>query len=252
MTTWGVVVPSTNTMLQCDIGRLGPGTQTRMAAVPVGSASMQDQAAFEALIGALREGIGACVSALAGSVDIAVLGMSPGVAWEDAAAETNWLRRFIPQGMRAVSAGLACIAALSARRVARIGIVTPAGSRSVELARAYFERSGFTVTGATGLAAASGTAAGSVGVEDLSDAIGRVASGADAVVQLGTNVPWLAHLPRLSSATGVPLVPVNGALIWQGLRVIGDVEVEVDPLETARRLAAMVEGGTPATNIAKP
>ena len=86
----------------------------------------------------------------------------------------------------------------------------------------YFTEAGFDVAAITGLRCPSATAIAEVGegviartVEDLDD------DDVDAIVQVGTNLSFVAQAAELEAELGTPVIAINVATLWHALRACG-------------------------------
>jgi maleate isomerase len=114
------------------------------------------------------------------------------------------------------------VAALDALGIRRIGLLTPFMPVGDAQARKLFEDAGIEVVRLLGLRAPSPAAIGRVTLDRLREAV-RELDGAEvqAIVQVGTNLPFAAVAREAEAALGKPVIASNPATYWHALRQAG-------------------------------
>ena len=232
----GVIVPSTNTTVEHDLAVLRPPGITfhagRMLITSPGLANDDD---FEALLVQIRASIGDAVdSVLTCQPDYLLMGMSAETFWGGVEGNASFEERIRARSGLQVSTGAsACRDALRAYGVRRIAVFSPYQPIADREVSRFFTEAGFEVAAVTGLRCASATAIAEVGPGEIADAI-RSIDGPDveAVVQVGTNLSFVAQADGLEGWLGKPVIAINAATLWHALRAQGFA----DTLDGATRL----------------
>jgi maleate isomerase len=232
----GVIVPSTNTTVEHDLAVLRPPGITfhagRMLITSPGLANDDD---FEALLVQIRASIGDAVdSVLTCQPDYLLMGMSAETFWGGVEGNASFEERIRARSGLQVSTGAsACRDALRAYGVRRIAVFSPYQPIADREVSRFFTEAGFDVAAVTGLRCASATAIAAVGPGEIAEAI-RSIDGPDveAVVQVGTNLSFVAQADGLEGWLGKPVIAINAATLWHALRAQGFA----DTLDGATRL----------------
>lgn len=232
----GVIVPSTNTTVEHDLAVLRPPGITfhagRMLITSPGLANDDD---FEALLVQIRASIGDAVdSVLTCQPDYLLMGMSAETFWGGVEGNASFEERIRARSGLQVSTGAsACRDALRAYGVRRIAVFSPYQPIADREVSRFFTEAGFEVAAVTGLRCASATAIAEVGPGEIAEAI-RSIDGPDveAVVQVGTNLSFVAQADGLEGWLGKPVIAINAATLWHALRAQGFA----DTLDGATRL----------------
>ncbi|GAA3228342.1 arylmalonate decarboxylase [Actinocorallia longicatena] len=222
---FGVIVPSTNTVVEHDYWTARvPGVAYRAGSMHIPDPVMGDDRAFQALLGQIRASIDVAVrDVLTAEPDRLVMGMSAETFWggvEGNAAFEDRLRR--RTGLPVTTGASACRAALRELGVRRIAVFSPYQPvADVEVGR-FFTEAGFTVTAITGLRCPTATDIARVPDEALREVVARIDSpDAEAIVQVGTNLSFVALAAALEAELGKPVIPINTATLWHALRSHG-------------------------------
>jgi len=106
--------------------------------------------------------------------------------------------------------------------VRRIAAFSPYQPVADEEVRRYLEEAGFDVAAVTGLRCPSATAIARVRDDELRKVVGELNSpDVDAIVQVGTNLSFLRLADEAEAQLGKPVVAINAATLWHGLRAFG-------------------------------
>lgn len=216
----GLLVPSTNTVMEGDFHRLAPEGvsvhtgRVRLANPNISPKTLGDMAAC---IDGAADDVATC------GVEVIVYGCTSGsffrgVAWDaDTSARIERLagRPFVTTS----SASVEALRALGARRVA---VATPYPDQINERLATYLEESGFSVTALEGLGDANTHNRPGLPPFVLYQLARRVARAAcDAVFISCTNVRAIDVIDRLEQDLGVPVVTANQASFWAAQRRLG-------------------------------
>jgi maleate isomerase len=220
---FGVLAPSTNTIVEPDVYRMGvPGVTAHFARIHIRDQNLDSDAAFEALLEQVREEIGHAVArVMTAEPDYLIMGMSSETFW--GGVEGN--RRFIQQ-IKELSGGLgvatgaeACERALQLLGVRRLGVVTPYQPVGDQNVMRFFNELGFDVVNMKGLLCPTAVSIAHVQADTLRQALLEVnSSDAEALVQVGTNLSMVALADEAERWLGKPVVAINAAIWWLALR----------------------------------
>lgn len=222
---FGVLAPSTNTVVEPDFHRMAvAGVTAQTARIHIRDASLADDAAFESLIAAIADEIdAACDRIVTCRPDRLVMGMSAETFWGGAEGHEGFLEKVQATAAVPVVTGAdACREALQALSVGRIGVVTPYQQVGDENVRHYFNDIGVEVAAIRGLRCPTATAIAEVPPRQIANACREVAvSGAEAIVQVGTNLSAVRLADSADSWLGIPMIAINAAIWWSALRKAG-------------------------------
>ncbi len=235
---FGVIVPSTNTVVEHDYWRAGiADVGFRAGSMHIPDPTMGDDTRFTALLGQIRAAIDTAVrDALTAEPDRMVMGMSAETFWGGVAGNADFERRLRERtGLPVTTGASSCRAALHALGCRRIAVFSPYQPvADIEVAR-FFTEAGFEVTAITGLRCATATDIAKVDAPEIDSVIGAIDSAeAQAIVQVGTNLSFVAQADRLEAELGKPVIAINAATLWHALREHG-IDDRVDGAGTLLR-----------------
>jgi len=220
---FGVLAPSTNTIVEPDFYRMSvPGVTAHFSRIHIRNQNLSDDAAFEALLGQVRQEIGYAVErVMTAEPDYMVMGMSSETFW--GGVEGN--RQFIQQ-IKALSGGLgvatgaeACKRALHRFGARRLGVVTPYQPVGDANVVRFFNEIGFDVVKIKGLRCPTAVSIAHVQEAELRQALLEVnANDVDALVQAGTNLSMVRLADEAERWLGKPVIAINAAIWWMALR----------------------------------
>ncbi|MFW6642053.1 arylmalonate decarboxylase [Nocardiopsis algeriensis] len=222
---FGVIVPSTNTVVEDEYYRMRPeGVSYHAGRILIEHADLSDRASFEVFLEGLRAQIqGAIDSVLTCLPDHLIMGMSAETFWGGAQGNAEfeqWVRDV--SGLEVTSGAAACDAALKALGARRIGVITPYQPIADEQVRRYFTEIGYDVAAVHGLRCSSATSIAHVTPDELEQAFRTVdGEDVDVLVQAGTNLPVVGLADRLERELGKPVIAINSATVWHALRTRG-------------------------------
>ena len=219
---FGVIAPSTNTVVEPDVHRMSvPGVTPQVARIHIHDASLADDAAFEALIAALALEIdAACERILTCEPDRIVVGMSAETFWGGTGGNQTF-RTHLEEltGLPITTGADACERALRAVGAERVAVVTPYQPVGDANVRRFLEESGFEVAGITGLRCPTAHDIARVTPDRLAAVFDELdGEEVDALVQVGTNLSMVALADEAERRLGKPVIAINAATWWLALR----------------------------------
>ena len=222
---YGVLAPSTNTVVEPDFYRMGvPGITSHTARIHIRDQNLSSNEDFEGLLVQIRQEIeAACDRILTAEPDFLVMGMSAETFWggiDGAQQFQDHIESYT--GKRLATGAEACRRALEIHGAQRIGVVTPyqeIGDRNVVR---YFSEIGHEVVNIKGLRCPSAVAIARVDEQTLRDAVAEVdGPDVDAIVQVGTNLSMVELADTLEDELQKPVIAINAATWWLALRENG-------------------------------
>ncbi len=222
-TKFGVIAPSTNTVVQPEFDAMRPrGITNHFARIHIPNDPIRNDADFEKLIDTVRGELMAAVDrVMTCEPQHLIMGMSSETFW-DGLDGSERLRERI-EARAGVEVTMGSDAARQALQrygdIRRIGVVTPYMPVADEQVRRFFTDCGFEVVRLVGLKCASPVLIAHVSERELRDAI-LVVDGPDveAVVQVGTNLAMARLAGFAEFWLGKPVIAINTATYWWALR----------------------------------
>jgi maleate isomerase len=219
---FGVIAPSTNTIVEPDFYRMTvPGVTAHFSRIHIRDQDMSSDAQMEKLLDQIRDEITAsCERVLTCEPDYMVMGMSAETFW--GGVEGN--RRFKQQitdvtGLDVATGAEACERALTLFGAKRIGVVTPYQPIGDENVVQFFGEIGFEVTAIKGLKCPTAVSIAHVTEAELRDALFEVNTpDVDVLVQCGTNLSMVGLADEAERWLGKPVIAINAATWWMALR----------------------------------
>jgi maleate isomerase len=223
---FGVLGPSTNTIVQPDFDAMRPyGVTNHYSRIYTPNVQAISDETFRAgaeTIG--RNTLEAVRSVMTCNPDYLVMGMSA-VTFFDGAAGADRFQREIEReaGVKISLGSHACTAALkvlnAGPRIAVLSPYWPAMNR--EVAR-YFADMGYTVVRDIALRCPSWTAIAEVSTDRCRAALKELdGPDVDAIVQVGTNLSMVRLAAAAEMWLGKPVIAINTATYWHALRANG-------------------------------
>ena len=219
---FGVIVPSTNTIVEPDFYRMAvPGVTAHTSRIWIRDQDLSDNDKFEALLEQIRLEIDFSVErVLTSEIDYMVMGMSAETFW--GGLEGN--RQFIKEikalsGLEVATGAEACERALNLFGAKRLGIITPYQPIGDENVIKFFNEIGFDVVNLKGLKCPTAVAIAHVSEDELRQSILEVnGDDVDAIVQVGTNLSMVGLADEAERWLGKPVIAINAATWWMALR----------------------------------
>jgi maleate isomerase len=220
---FGVIAPSTNTVVQPEFDAMRPrGVTNHFARIHIPNDPIRGDADFEKLIETVRGELLAAVDrVMTCEPDHLIMGMSSETFWDGLDGSERLRQRIEAHAGVAVTMGSDALRQALRRYgdIRRIGVVTPYMPVADGQVRRFFADCGYEVVHLVGLKCASPVLIAHVGARELRDAV-RAVDGPDveAIVQVGTNLA----MARLAAAAelwlGKPVLAINTATYWWALR----------------------------------
>jgi maleate isomerase len=220
---FGVIAPSTNTVVQPEFDMMRPrGVTNHFARIHIPNDPLRGDADFEKLIETVdRELLAAVDRVMTCEPGHLIMGMSSETFWGGLDGSERLRERIEEHAGVAVTMG--SDAARQGLRhygdVKRIGVVTPYMPVADRHVRRFFTDCGFEVMRLVGLKCASPVLIAHVGERELRDAIRAVDDPeVEAIVQVGTNLAMAQLAATAELWLGKPVLAINTATYWRALR----------------------------------
>ena len=219
---FGVIAPSTNTVVEPDFHRMAvPGVTPQVARIHIRDANLADDAAFEALIAEIESEIdAACERIMTCQPERLVMGMSAETFW--GGVEGNRLLKARVErltGLPLATGADAVEHALRAYGVRRVAVVTPYQPIGDASVRRFLGEAGFDVVRLTGLRCPTAQSIARVTEAQLREALVALdGDDIEALVQVGTNLSMVTLADEAERWLGKPVIAINAATWWRALR----------------------------------
>lgn len=222
----GVIVPSTNTVVEHDCNALGvAGVTFHSARFFVESPDLSSDDAFCYFLDKIRETIPTAVrDVMTCEPDYILMGMSAETFWGGKQGNIDFERRVrrISGDLGITSGADACNAALERLGVSSIACITPYQKVGDEQVYNYFTECGFDVKRVHGLRCPTATSIAAVEPDRLIRELRRLDGGdVDAIVQCGTNLSMVGVADQAEQWLDKPVLAINAVCIWHALRALG-------------------------------
>ena len=222
---FGVIVPSTNTVVEHDFNMIGPrGVTFHTGRMYIRSPVLDSDESFLALIGEIRASISVAVrDVLTCRPDYMVMGMSAETFWGGVEGNRAFEARIGEMtGLEVSTGATSCRRALEVLGLERIAVLTPYQPVADREVARFFTEAGFSVKRAEGLKCPTATSIADVTRRDLVDVLrGLDGDGVDAIVQAGTNLSMVRLAAEAEDWLGKPVIAINAATLWHALRSNG-------------------------------
>ncbi|WP_194818161.1 arylmalonate decarboxylase [Nocardia sp. XZ_19_385] len=222
---FGVIVPSTNTVVEHDYWRAGlPGIAYRAGSMYIPNPVMGDDADFQGLLGQIRASIDTAVrDVLTAEPDRMVMGMSAETFWGGVAGNAAFEQRLRDRtGLPVTTGASSCRAALQELGCRRIAVFSPYQPIADKEVGTFFTEAGFEVAAITGLRCPTAMDIARVGEDRLREVVAEIdGPDVEAIVQVGTNLSFVTLADRLEAELGKPVIAINAATLWNALREHG-------------------------------
>ncbi len=223
---FGVLGPSTNTVVQPDFDDLRPaGVTNHYSRIFTPNANAVSNDSFMSAVQVIGENtLEAVRSVMTATPDYLVMGMSAVTFFGGIAGADAFQRSVETTAGIGVSIGShSCTAALRAYGgIRRIAVLSPYFPRANTEVIRYFTESGFTVTRDICLQRPTWTAIAETPNATLRESL-RALDGddVDAIVQVGTNLSMMRLAAAAELWLGKPVIAINAATYWHALRANG-------------------------------
>ncbi len=224
---FGVIAPSTNTVVQPEFGWMAPhGVTNHFSRIHIPDDPLGSDADFEELMVRIRAELMQAVDrVMTAGPGAMIMGMSSETFWGGVQGSIELKAKLTARagGLPVAMGSDACQAALRCYGdVKRIAVVTPYMPVGDGEVRKFFTDCGFEVLATEGLKCGSPTAIAHVTGETLRDAVNAVNDPqVEAILQVGTNLAFARIAPMAEFWLGKPVLAVNTATYWHALRMNG-------------------------------
>jgi maleate isomerase len=224
---FGVIGPSTNTVVQPDFDMMRPaGVTNHYSRIFTPNAKAVSNDTFMAGTKLIGDNVlDAVRSVMTCEPDYLVMGMSSVTFYGGAAGADAFVGKVEAEAGVRISVGshssTAALNAYGAKRIAFLSPYYPVANAEV---RRYFTESGFEVVRDIYLACRSWTAIAEVAPELLRDKLIELngdGSDVDAIIQVGTNLSMVRLAADAELWLGKPVIAINTATYWHALRRYG-------------------------------
>ena len=222
----GVIVPSTNTVVEHDFTRVRPpGVTFHSGRFLVEAPDLSSDEAFLYFLDLIRQTIPHAVrDIMTCKPDHILMGMSAETFWggKEGNAAFSARVREIAGDIGITSGAAACNAALELLGVSRIACLTPYQPAADEQVYGYFTECGYEVKRVRGLRCDSATSIADVTPETLVEVLKEIdGDDIDAIVQCGTNLSMVEVADQAERWLGKPVLAINAICLWHALRTLG-------------------------------
>jgi maleate isomerase len=220
----GIVIPSTNTIVQPETDAMRPpGVTNHISRIHIPDLPLTNDTEFEQMVDAIGPDLfGAVDRVMTCKPAHVIMAMSIPTFWGGVAGAARLRERLEERAGVAVSLGsLACAEALRRfPKVRSIGILTPYQPIGDAHVARFFEESGWRVGAVHSLKRPSEVLIGHATEADLRDGLRALAAeGVDAIVQAGTDLAVADLAGEAERWLGIPVIAINVATYWSALRV---------------------------------
>jgi maleate isomerase len=222
----GLLVPSFNASMQPELEAMRPvGVTNHVARIEIDDGPLSNNEEQASLVARIGGGVPAALrQVLAIDPRVVLHGISIPTFWDGPGGSRHLhaeLERMA--GVPVVIGALACEAALERLdRPRRLGVITPYQPNGDEAVASYFRTLGFDVRIVHSLRSLAHSAIAESSTKQIVDAFNKVyAAGVDAVLQVGTNIAAADLADEAERWLSVPVISINTAIYWQGLRQAG-------------------------------
>jgi len=222
----GVVIPSTNTIVQPETDAMRPvGVTNHIGRIHIPDLPLTNDTEFEQMVEAIGPDLyGAVDRVMTCRPAHLIMAMSIPTFWGGVAGATRLRERLAARAGVGVSLGsTACAEALQRfPQVRTIGILTPYQPIGDAHVARFFEENGWQVGAVHSLKRPSEVQIGHATEADLRDGLKALAAqGIDAIVQAGTDLAMADLAGEAERWLGIPVIAINVATYWSALRANG-------------------------------
>jgi maleate isomerase len=221
----GIVVPSTNTVVQPECDDLRPrGITNHIARISIVERSLATEQAFMEHVAAMRDGIRSAIDqVMTCQPDHLIMGVALEAFWGGVTAADRLQAELAERAGVGVSMGSTAMnAALRAFGAKRIAVLTPHQPRGDEMVRGYFAEAGYDVVRLTGLKCGSPLMIAKTTTDELVAALLALdGPDIDAIVQVGTNLANNENAATAERWLKKPVLAINAVTYWDSLRRLG-------------------------------
>ncbi len=222
---FGVIGPSTNTIVQPDFDDMRPvGVTNHYSRIEIPNAPVNTDADFLQLVQNIQGNTLHAVDVLKScEMQYLVMGMSAATFWDGRKGAEAYLQMMRERAGVDVSCGsFATEAALNTYKAKRIAFVSPYFPVANDQVRRFYQDCGFTVVRDICLRRPSPVQIAHTTDEMCRDALKQLdGDDVDAIVQVGTNLSMIRFAAAAEWVLGKPVIAINTATYWHALRACG-------------------------------
>jgi maleate isomerase len=221
----GLVVPSTNTVVQPETDALRPrGVTNHVGRIPLVERKLTDEKAYLDHVAAMRAGIETAIEqVMTCKPHHMIMGVALEAFWGGVKGAAQLQAQLEAKVGVGVSIGSTSIdAALKKFGARRIAVLTPHMPKGDDEVRTYFTEAGYEVVRLKGLKIQGATLIAQVPVEDIRKSLIELnGDDVDALIQVGTNLPGAQVAAEAEPWLGKPVIAINTVMYWDALRRTG-------------------------------
>lgn len=222
---FGVIVPSTNTIVEPEFHQMSPsGVTCHSARFLIPNMALNSDADFETLVDHIKANLDEAIDGVTpADVDHVIIGISAESFWDGIdGAQAVKERLEARAGCEVTLGSAAARSALEAVGAKRIGVLTPYWPVADERVDAYFSQCGFEVERVIGLKANSPVNIAEQSEETMRNALRDLNTPeVDAIIQCGTNLCMARLAAEAERWLDKPVIAINTALYWRAMRDMG-------------------------------
>lgn len=222
---FGVVGPSTNTIVQPDLDGMRPvGVTNHYSRIEVPEMPVNSNEDFLRLVATIQDNTLRAIDLLRTcEMQYMVMGMSATTFWNGRQGAEDYLGIMRERAGVGVSCGsFATEAALNRYGAKRIAFFSPYYEVANAQVRRFYQDCGFTVVRDLALERPSPVQIAHTTDAMCRDAIRRIdGDDVDAIVQVGTNLSMVRLAAAAELFLGKPVIAINTATYWHALRAVG-------------------------------
>ncbi|MEO8545003.1 MAG: hypothetical protein ABI434_15560 [Burkholderiaceae bacterium] len=222
---FGVLGPSTNTIVQPDMDEMRPvGVTNHYSRIEVPNMAVNSDADFLRLIDIILGNTLTAADALKScEMQYLVMGMSAATFWDGRVGAESYRKLMEDRSSVGVSCGsFATEAALNAVKAKRIAFLSPYFPSANSQVRRFYEDCGFTVVRDLCMQRPSPVLIAHTEDAQCREAIKTLdGDDVDAIVQVGTNLSMVRLAAAAELFLGKPVIAINTATYWHALRAVG-------------------------------
>lgn len=221
----GLVVPSTNTVVQPETDMLRPrGVTNHVGRIPLIERKLTDEKAYLEHVAAMRAGIETAIQqVMTCKPDHLIMGVALEAFWGGVKGAQQLQTQLEAKAGVGVSIGSTAIdAALKAFGARRVAVLTPHMPKGDEEVRTYLAEAGYEVVRLKGLKVQAATLIAQVPIDDIRRSLIELnGDDVDALIQVGTNLPGAQVAAEAESWFKKPVIAINTVMYWDALRRSG-------------------------------
>ena len=224
MLKFGVLAPSTNTVVEPDFYKMSTGKATgHFGRIMIHDQDLSSDEKMKHLLVQIREEILRAIDRVqTAGVDALVMGMSAETFWGGLEGSKEFVSRLEDHsGLKVYCGSASCAKALQVLNAGKIGVLTPYQPIADENVKTYFNDIGVEVTKLIGLRCPTARSIAEVPEDKMRESLIELSEGADAIVQVGTNLSMLRLADEAERWLGKPVVAINAATWWYAHRMNG-------------------------------